>query len=210
MGCEPILTVVSGFAGSGKGTAMKGLLEKYPGQYALSVSATTRSPRPGEVDGREYFFITDEEFEEKIKNDELIEYAGYVGHYYGTPKQYVEQNLSAGRDVLLEIEIQGALQIKKKYPDALLLFFTPPDANELKKRLTGRGTEDAETIKKRLARAAEESTGMESYDYLVINDEIDTCIEEIHHIIQSEKHRVSRCEDTIKEIREGVHAFSAE
>lgn len=210
MGCKPILTVVSGFAGSGKGTAMKGLLEKYPGHYALSVSATTRSPRPGEVDGREYFFITDEEFEEKIKNDELIEYAGYVGHYYGTPKQYVEQNLSAGRDVLLEIEIQGALQIKKKYPDALLLFFTPPDANELKKRLTGRGTEDAETIKKRLARAAEESTGMESYDYLVINDEIDTCIEEIHHIIQSEKHRVSRCEDTIKEIREGVHAFSAE
>lgn len=205
---HPLLTVISGFAGSGKGSAMKGLLKKYPEQYALSVSATTRAPRPGEQDGREYFFLSDAAFEEKIRCNELIEYAGYVGHYYGTPKQYVEDNLAAGKDVLLEIEIQGALQIREQYPDALLLFITPPDADEMKKRLTGRGTEDAATIAKRLARAAEESEGMEKYDYLVVNDTLDRCIEEIHTIIQSEKHRVTRCIDTITTIREGVRAFA--
>lgn len=205
---RPILTVISGFAGSGKGSAMKGLLAKYPAQYALSISDTTRSPRPNEADGREYFFVSDAEFEEKIKNDELIEYAGYVGHYYGTPKKYVEENLAAGKDVLLEIEIQGALQIKEKYPDALLLFLTPPDADELKRRLVGRGTEDEETIKKRLCRAAEEAGGIEKYDYLVINEDLETCVEDIHTIIQAEKHRVSRCLPRIQAIQEGVFAFS--
>lgn len=205
---RPLLAVISGFAGSGKGSAMKGLLEKYPDTYALSVSDTTRSPRPGEVDGREYFFISDEEFEEKIRQDELLEYAGYVGHYYGTPKKYVEENLAAGKDVLLEIEIQGALQIRKKYPEALLLFITPPTAEELKRRLVGRGTEDAETIEKRLSRASEESEGIEEYDYLVVNDELSQCVEEIHTIIQTEKKRTLRQKETIARIREGVHAFA--
>jgi len=206
---HPILAVISGFAGSGKGSAMKGLLSKYPDQYALSVSATTRSPRPGEINGREYFFVTDQEFEEKIARGELLEHAGYVGHYYGTPRQYVQDNLDRGRDVLLEIEIQGALQIKEKFPEALLLFLTPPSAEELRRRLEGRGTEDAETIQKRLRRAAEESEGIEKYDYLVINDTLEECVEDIHRIIQAEKSRTFRQPDRLKDIREGVHAFSA-
>ncbi len=203
-----LLTVISGFAGSGKGSAMKGLLAKYPDTYALSVSATTRAPRPGEVDGREYFFVSDEAFEEKIRTGALLEHAGYVGHYYGTPRAYVEDNLAAGKDVLLEIEIQGALQIKKQFPAACLLFLTPPTAEELKRRLVGRGTEDEETVKKRLFRASEEADGIEQYDYLVVNDDLDTCVETIHRIIQSEKKRITRCLDTINTIREGVHAFS--
>ena len=145
-----LLIVVSGFSGSGKGTIMKQLLKKYEEQYALSVSATTRQPRPGEVDGREYFFRTTEQFEEMIGQDALIEYAQYVGNYYGTPKAYVEQQLAAGKDVILEIEIQGALKVKKKFPDTLLLFVTPPSVDVLRERLIGRGTEDAETVKKRL------------------------------------------------------------
>ncbi len=208
MNDRALLTVISGFAGSGKGSAMKGLLEKYPDTYALSVSATTRAPRPGEVDGREYFFLSDEAFEEKIRAGELLEHAGYVGHYYGTPRAYVEENLAKGKDVLLEIEIQGALQIKKKFPSACLLFLTPPNADELKRRLIGRGTEDEETVKKRLSRAAEEADGMEQYDYLVVNDNLEDCVETIHRIIQSEKNKVSRCLDEIQSIREGVHAFS--
>ena len=132
-----ILIVVSGFSGAGKGTLMKRLLEDYD-DYALSVSATTRSPRPGEEDGREYFFKSVEEFEKMIAQDELIEYAKYVNNYYGTPKEYVMQQLEEGKDVILEIEIQGALKVKEKYPDTLLLFVTPPGARELKERLVGR------------------------------------------------------------------------
>ena len=130
-----ILIVVSGFSGAGKGTLMKKLMEDYD-NYALSISMTTRTPRPGEVDGREYFFVTREQFEEKIGQDGLIEYASYCGNYYGTPRAYVEQQLEAGKDVVLEIEIQGALKIKEKFPTALLLFVMPPSAEELRKRLT--------------------------------------------------------------------------
>ena len=143
MQTKGVLVVVSGFSGAGKGTVMKALLEKYD-NYALSVSATTRSPRPGEENGREYFFLTESQFEDMIRNDELIEYAHYVDHYYGTPRKYVEDKMAAGKDVILEIEIQGALNIKKKFPDALLVFIVPPTAKDLKKRLIGRGTESAE------------------------------------------------------------------
>ena len=184
-----LLIVVSGFSGSGKGTIMKQLLKKYEEQYALSVSATTRQPRPGEVDGREYFFRTTEQFEEM------------VGNYYGTPKAYVEQQLAAGKDVILEIEIQGALKVKKKFPDTLLLFVTPPSVDVLRERLIGRGTEVAETVKKRLGRAVEEADGVEEYDYLVVNDDLDTCVEEVHSIIQAEKLRVSRNINFINEIK---------
>ena len=133
-----ILTVISGFSGAGKGTVLKRLLTKYD-NYALSISATTRAPREGEENGREYFFKTREEFEKMIAKDELIEYAMYVNNYYGTPKAYVQEQLSQGKDVILEIEVQGALKIKERFPDALLIFITPPSAGELKRRLTDRG-----------------------------------------------------------------------
>ena len=196
-----ILIVVSGFSGSGKGTIMKQLLKKYEAQYALSVSATTRQPRPGEVDGKEYFFRTKEQFEQMIEQEELIEYAKYVDNYYGTPKAYVEEQLAAGKDVILEIEIQGALKVKKKFPDTLLLFVTPPSAEVLRARLTGRGTEDAVTVEKRLARAAEEADGVEAYDYLVVNDDLEVCVDEVQSIIQTEKARVSRNINFINEIK---------
>ena len=195
-----ILVVVSGFSGSGKGTVMKRLMEKYD-NYALSVSVTTRNPRPGEKDGEAYFFRTKEEFEQLIREDGLIEYAQYVENYYGTPRKYVEEQLSAGKDVILEIEIQGALKVKEKYPDTLLMFVTPPSAQVLKDRLVGRGTETAEVINSRMKRAVEESQGVEKYDYLVINDDLERCAKEMHSIIQGEHDRVSRNADFIDDIR---------
>ncbi|WP_073103749.1 guanylate kinase [Hespellia stercorisuis] len=186
-----ILIVVSGFSGSGKGTLMHALLEKYD-NYALSVSATTRQPRAGEVEGKHYFFKSQEEFEKMIAQDELIEYARYVNHYYGTPRAYVEKQLNSGKDVILEIEIQGALKVKQKFPETLLLFVTPPDAATLERRLVGRGTESAEVIKSRMLRAAEEADGMGAYDYLIINDDIERCRDEVHQIIQSEHCRCIR------------------
>ena len=147
-----ILIVVSGFSGAGKGTLMKELLKTYD-NYALSVSMTTRKPRPGEEEGKSYFFVDKDTFEETIAKDGLIEYASYCGNYYGTPREYVEACLDNGRDVILEIEIQGALKVKEKFPEALLLFIMPPSAEELKRRLEGRGTESEEVICQRIARA---------------------------------------------------------
>lgn len=203
-----ILTVVSGFSGAGKGTIMKELLAKYEQNYALSISATTRAPRPGEKDGVEYFFKSREEFEKMIAAGELIEYAQYVGNYYGTPKAYVGKQLEAGRDVILEIEIQGALKVREQFPDALLLFVTPPSADELKKRLIGRGTESMEVIENRLARALEEAEGLEEYDYLVVNDVLEECVEEVHEIIRNEHYRVSRNAENIREMREELKGFT--
>ena len=195
-----ILVVVSGFSGAGKGTVMKRLMEKYD-NYALSVSVTTRSPRPGEQDGKEYFFRTREEFEELIQKDALIEYAQYVKNYYGTPRAYVEEQLNAGKDVILEIEIQGARKIKAKNPEALLIFIAPPSMAELKNRLVCRGTETPQVIESRLHRAAEESQGVEEYDYLLLNDELEICVDELHRIIQSEHSRISRNLGFIQELR---------
>ena len=200
MNKEGILIVVSGFSGAGKGTIMKALLERYD-NYALSISATTRNPRPGEEEGKAYFFKTTEEFEKMIAKDDLLEYAMYVGNYYGTPKAYVEEQLRAGKDVILEIEIQGALKVKEKFPNTLLLFVTPPSAEELRKRLEGRGTETQEVIDGRMKRDIEEAEYMDQYDYLVVNDELDVCVEEMHHLIQGEHERCFRNQTFIEHMK---------
>lgn len=199
-----ILVVVSGFSGAGKGTLMKELLKRYD-NYALSISATTRKPREGEVDGRDYFFVSKDMFQHMIGENQLIEYAQYVNHYYGTPSEYVRRQMAAGKDVILEIEIQGALKVKKRYPDTLLLFVTPPSAQELKRRLVGRGTETIEVINARLSRAAEEAAGMEAYDYLLINDQIDSCVEQMHQLIQLQHQRTSYHLDFLNQMREELY-----
>lgn len=200
------MIVISGFSGAGKGTLVRKILETYD-NYALSVSMTTRAPREGEVDGVHYFFTDREHFEEKIARNGLIEYAQYCGNYYGTPGAYVEEQLSAGRNVILEIEIQGALKIKESFPESLLIFVTPPTAAELERRLKGRGTETDEVIAKRLARASEESEGMAAYDYIVVNDDLKTCVEELHGIVEAARRAPVRRKEFIKEIREELKGF---
>lgn len=202
-----ILIVVSGFSGAGKGTLMKKLIQTYD-NYALSVSMTTRAPREGEQNGIDYFFATREEFERSIALGGLIEHACYCGNYYGTPREYVEKQLESGKDVILEIEIQGALKVKEKFPETLLLFVTPPNAPELKRRLVGRGTETEEVIDKRLSRAVEESQGIESYDYLVINDDLEECVKEIHSIVNAARRTPFRNEEFIKRIRDELNGLS--
>ena len=207
MAQKGILAVVSGFSGAGKGTLMKALLASHPEQYALSISATTRSPRAGEEHGREYFFLSKEEFEGLIARDALIEYACYVGNYYGTPRAYVLEQMAAGKVVILEIEIQGARKIKKQFPEAVLLFVTTKNAQVLKERLSRRGTETQEFIDQRLERAVQESEGIEEYDYLVVNDELETCVEEIHAIIESEHRRLRYHMELVRKVREELRGL---
>ena len=205
MSRQGILVVISGFSGAGKGTLIKELMKRYD-QYALSVSATTRQPRPGEMEGREYFFVSPDYFQSMIENDALIEYAQYVDNFYGTPKDYVEKQMAAGKDVILEIEIQGALKIKKKFPETLLLFVMPPSAEELKRRLVSRGTESPELIQARLKRAVEEAVGIEAYDYIVLNDVLEVCVEELHQLIQAQHRRVSGNLDFIEQMKSELSA----
>ena len=202
-----ILAVVSGFSGAGKGTIMKGLMSRYD-NYALSISATTREPREGEVHGREYFFVSEEEFEDMIREDRLIEYARYVDHYYGTPKDYVMSQMEAGKDVILEIEIQGALKVKEKFPETLLIFVAPPSAEELKRRLVNRGTETADVIDARMKRACEEAEQMGRYDYLLINDEIDRCVEELNSLIQGQHRRMTLQEGFVSQMKQELKNIS--
>lgn len=204
MNQQGILVVVSGFSGAGKGTLMKELLKRYD-NYALSVSATTRQPREGEKDGEDYFFVNREYFQQMIEEGRLVEYAQYVNHYYGTPRDYVEKKMAEGKDVILEIEIQGALKVKKRFPDALLIFVTPPSAGELRRRLVGRGTETIEVINARLRRAAEEASGMEAYDYLLINDEIDKCVEQMHQLITLQHSKTCYHLDFLSRMREELY-----
>lgn len=203
-----ILVVFSGFSGAGKGTVMAELLRRYPEYYALSISATTRQPRVNEQDGREYFFKTREDFEKMIAKNELIEYALYVENYYGTPKAYVEEQLAAGKDVILEIETQGALKVKQMLPDTLFLFVTPNDAATLKKRLLGRGTESEEAVNQRLLKALEEVNEVIAYDYLIFNDTVEECVEEVHSMIQRERRSVSRNGEFLAKMKEDLLGLS--
>lgn len=202
-----LIIVLSGFSGAGKGTIMKHLLETYPGEYCLSISATTRQMRDGEQEGREYFFKTREEFDAMIANRELLEYATFNGNSYGTPRDYVEKLVSEGKDVILEIEIQGAMKIREKFPDTLLVFVCPPSMEELKNRLVGRGTETLDVINGRLRRAVEESKGMDKYDYLLINDDLEECVDTLHETIRCERMRTSRNHDFVSRIQKEAEAF---
>ncbi len=200
------MIVVSGFAGVGKGTLMKRLLQNYD-NYALSVSMTTRAPRLGEENGREYFFVTKNEFEDKIAQEGLIEYAQYCGNYYGTPRTYVEEQMAAGKDIILEIEIQGAMKIKERFPQAVLVYVLPPSAAELEERLRGRGTETEEKIRQRLSRAAQESKGLEQYDYIVVNDDLEECEKRLHGILQAAHYTPGRNAEFIHALREDLKGF---
>ena len=206
-----ILIVVSGFSGSGKGTIMKRLISDYD-NYALSVSATTREPRVSstgerEQEGIDYFFISKEEFVRMIDQDELIEYAKYQNNYYGTPRKYVEEQLAAGKDVILEIEVQGASKVKAKLKGTVLIFVTPPTADELASRLRKRGTETEEQIHGRLRRATEEAEYMPAYDYILVNDDLDETVAKLHGIIQSEHIRTSRCKEVIRELTDQLKEY---
>ena len=205
-----LLVVFSGFSGSGKGTIMKRLLEEHKDTYRLSISATTRAPREGERDGVEYFFKSIPEFEELIKNNQMLEYAQYAGNYYGTPRAYVERELDKGHDVILEIETQGALKVKELIPEALLIFVTPPSVNILYDRLKNRGTETDEVIAKRMAQAANEALVIEKYDYLIENDNLDECVKVTHEIIKNShdltynrKELIDNLKNDLKEYKKG-------
>ena len=187
-----LLIVFSGPSGVGKGTVRQEIFSTPDHKFEYSVSMTTRAQRPGEVDGKDYFFRSREEFEELIRNGQMLEYAEYLGNYYGTPLTYVNETLDKGIDVFLEIEVQGALQVKKKVPDAVFIFLTPPDLNELQERLVGRGTDSEEVIAQRIERAREEIALMSEYDYAIVNDEVPLAAERVKRVIEAEHFRVDR------------------
>lgn len=180
---DPRIVIISGYSGCGKGTVISRLMEKY-GNYAFSVSMTTRDPRDNEIDGVHYHFVTNERFEKMISEAGFLEYAGYTDNYYGTPAAFVHENLAAGRDVLLDIEVQGAMQIREKIPEAILIFVSTPTAAELENRLVSRGTETPARVSKRLKRAVEESTEIWRYDHFVINDTVEEAADKINGIIR--------------------------
>jgi len=193
-----LLIVLSGPSGVGKGTVRAAVFANNQFQYAYSVSATTRAQRPGEVDGKDYYFVSREEFETMIQNEDLLEYAEYVGNYYGTPIQKIEENLAAGHDVFLEIEVQGAMKVKERMPEGIFIFLAPPNLEELESRITGRGTDAAHVIQERMATAKEEIELMQHYDYVVVNDQVQHAVDKINAIIQSEHLKVERVVDQIR------------
>ncbi len=202
------LIVISGFSGVGKGTVVKKLVEQY--EYSLSISATTRTPREGEVDGKDYYFKTKSDFENLIDYNGFIEWAQYVENYYGTPRAFVEKEISEGRNVILEIEVQGAMNIKEQYPDAVLIFLTAPSGESLRARLVNRGTEESKVIAKRLKRAYEETEDMEKYDYLVINDDLDNCVATVNSIIIAESCKTENNMNYVKNISQELFEIRKE
>lgn len=193
-----LLIVLSGPSGVGKGTVRAAIFENNLYHYQYSISATTRNKRPGEVDGKDYYFISKEEFQQLIDDNQLLEYAKYVGNYYGTPIKAIEENLSQGKDVFLEIEVQGAMKVKERMPDGIFIFLAPPNLQELESRIVNRGTDNEEIIYERMQKAREEIDMMKHYDYVVINDQVENAVAKINAIIQSEHLRVSRVVDAIK------------
>ncbi|KRM62634.1 guanylate kinase [Paucilactobacillus vaccinostercus DSM 20634] len=187
-----MLIVLSGPSGVGKGTVRKAIFDQDNNDFQYSISMTTRKPRPGEVDGIDYFFVSKEEFERKIQTGEMLEYAKYVDNYYGTPLNYVNETLESGKDVFLEIEVNGAMQVRAKCPDGVFVFLTPPDLMELKQRLIHRGTDAMDVINKRIQKAVGEIKMMQNYDYAVVNDQVPNAVEKIKNIIRSERLRVPR------------------
>ena len=187
-----LLIVLSGPSGVGKGTVRKAIFNEDGIDFQYSISATTRQPRVGEIDGEDYIFVSHDEFEEKIANGDMLEYAQYVSNYYGTPKSFIDETLASGRDVFLEIDVQGALQVKSKMPEGIYIFLTPPDLTNLRERLVGRGTDSQEVIEKRVTAAREELKQMINYDYAVENDQVIHAVERIKAIITAERLRVAR------------------
>lgn len=187
-----MLIVLSGPSGVGKGTVRKALFSQPGNDFQYSVSMTTRQPRPGEVNGKDYFFVSKEEFEQHIREGQMLEYAKYVDNYYGTPLKYIDDTLDEGEDVFLEIEVNGAMQVRSKCPDGVFIFLTPPDLMELRQRLIHRGTDSMEVINKRIHKAFGEIQMMQNYDYAVVNDQVDNAVTKIKDIIRSERLRVPR------------------
>jgi len=194
---EGMLVIISGPSGSGKGTVVK-RLDPALG-FAVSISVTTRKPRGTEAHGRDYFFITEEEFVRMRAGNALLEHFAYVGNYYGTPRPYVEEQIAKGKIVVLEIEVNGALQVKEKFPEAVLVFLMPPTLTELQQRLVNRATEDAVTIEARLKKALEEIPLVDQYDYLVINDDISKAVDNVNAIVVAERLRPSRNKNVVKD-----------
>jgi len=187
-----LLIVLSGPSGVGKGTVRKAIFDKYADEFDYSVSMTTRPQRKGEVEGVDYFFRTKEEFEHLIATEGLLEHAEYVGNYYGTPLKYVKETLNRGKDVFLEIEVQGALKVRKKMPEGIFIFLSPPNLEELKSRIIGRGTDEHAVIEERMEKAIEELKMVRHYDYVVENDTVENAARKIRNIIESEHLKVSR------------------
>lgn len=193
-----LLIILSGPSGVGKGTVRAAIFKDNKFNYVYSVSATTRQSRPGEVDGVDYYFVSKEQFKQYIEEDALLEYAEYVGNYYGTPIQKIEENLAAGNDVFLEIEVQGALKVRERMPEGIFIFLAPPSLDELKSRITGRGTDREDVILERMQMAKEEIDMMQHYDYVVVNDTVEHAVAKVNAIIQTEHLKVERIVDRIR------------